>query len=70
MQRGIRTNRFFSPLDNKVTEEEEEETDRLNVQLNELVMVKFGKKKTATKVGGKDVPTTPSAMQNPNFNGD
>ena len=33
-------------------------------------MIKFGKKKTATKGGGKDVPTRPSAMQDPNFNGD
>jgi hypothetical protein len=33
-------------------------------------MVKLGKKKMATKGGGKDVPKRPSAMQNPNFNRD
>ena len=71
MQRGIRTRKnFISPLDNEVPEEEEEEPDCLNVQLNELVMVKFGKNKTTKKGGGKDVPKRPASMQNPNFNGD
>ena len=70
MQRGIRTNICLSPLDNEVPEEEEEDPDRLNIRLNELVMVKFGKKKTAKKGGGKGVPTIPSIMQELNFNGD
>ena len=60
---------FVSPLDNEVPVEEEEGPDRLNVQLNELVMVKFGKKKTTKKGGGKEVPKRPSTMQDPNFNG-
>ena len=33
-------------------------------------MVKFGKKKTAKKGGGKGVPEIPPTMQDPNFNGD
>ena len=60
---------FISPLDYEVPEEEEEEPDRLNVQLNELVRVKFGKN-NKEKGGGKGVPKRPAAMQNPTFNGD
>ena len=48
---------------------EEDETDPINSQLNELVMVKFGKKKMTKKRDGKGNPARPPTMKDPNFNG-